>query len=1039
MAKGKKHTKRAIRLFKISRELNVSKDRILEYLEDEGHELQGSGLNAKVSPGAYADILEAFSEDKEAVERHKERVRELRGEEADTEEAEADEAVGASSEDGQAAEETVDEETPGEMPGGDGVSGEVADQRSAVEEASEGSVAEETTAEAVGADDDEQVEDEDVPEGTVEPAAEGSVEGDEPVDSEAETVEADASDRTDTPAEEPSTAEEADGEKAAEEDVLRADRYRLDGPNVIGSVDEEDQEEEEIIEAPAADAAASAEADVEEAETDTETTQEAEDGDESLTPVATVDAEDLEIETIEAEEGGDEDDEEPEVLTARRYRGSGPKVVGSVDLKEQEQKRQRKRKRRRKSKVGSTDEGEVSIDEEQVKKAKKQQQKAKKEEDKKKKPRKRKRKKRKRKRKRDSGVDEDQIEQNIQETRERMKQGGARDRRRERRQQRRERHAERRRKREEKQQEEENVLELTEFVSAKELANLMEVEITDVIQTCMELGMMVSINQRLDADTITLIADEYGYEIDFISEQDYADVEIEQDSPEDLEPRAPVVTVMGHVDHGKTSLLDLIRRTNVVAGESGGITQHIGAYEVELDDDRAITFLDTPGHEAFTAMRARGAQVTDVVVLVVAADDAVMPQTIEAINHAQAAEVPIVVAINKMDKPEADAQRVMQQLADHNVLVEEYGGKVQASKVSAMTGDGVDDLLEKILLQAELLELQANPNREAVGTVVESRLEKGRGNVATVLVQNGTLRIGDTFVAGATSGRVRAMFDERDNSVEEAPPSTPVLVLGFDDSPDVGDQFVAMEEEAEAREIAQKRQQIKREQRLRQKRHVTLDEIGRRLALGDFQELNLVVKADVSGSVQALADALLELSTEEVQVNIIHSGVGAITESDVLLASASDAVIIGFQVRPMPGVRKLAEREEIDIRTYSVIYDAVEEVRVALEGLLAPEKSEEVNGVAEVREIFKVPKVGTVGGAYVLEGKIMRNDKIRVIRDGVVIYDGEISSLKRFQEDVKEVATGYECGISIDGYNDLKVEDHLEAYEVVETKRTLNV
>ncbi len=551
--------------------------------------------------------------------------------------------------------------------------------------------------------------------------------------------------------------------------------------------------------------------------------------------------------------------------------------------------------------------------------------------------------------------------------------------------------------------------------------------------------MMVSINQRLDADTISFVADEYDYDVEFITEFGTDDIVLKEDSPEDLKPRAPIVTVMGHVDHGKTSLLDHIRKANVVAGEAGGITQHIGAYRVEVDEGREITFLDTPGHEAFTAMRARGAKVTDVVILVVAADDAVMPQTIEAINHARAAEVPIIVAINKIDKANANPERVMQQLADQNVLIEQYGGKVQHALVSAIAGTGVDDLLEKVLLEAELLEVTANPDRNADGVVIESRLEKGRGNVATVLVRNGTMRIGDPFIAGIHSGRVRAMFDERDNRITEAGPSQPALVLGFDGAPEAGDQFVVLDDEKEAKEISAKRQQIHREQALRQKKHITLDEIGRRLALGDFQELNLIIKADVGGSVEALSDALQKLSTDEVALSIIHSGVGAINESDVMLASASDAVIIGFQVRPVPGARQLAEREEIDIRLYSVIYDAIEDVHDALEGLLSPAEKEITLGTAEVRDIFKVPKVGTVAGCYVIEGKIRRNDDIRVIRDGVVIYDGDISSLKRFKDDVREVQNGYECGISVENFNDIKVGDHLEGYEVVEEKRTLEV
>jgi translation initiation factor IF-2 len=565
--------------------------------------------------------------------------------------------------------------------------------------------------------------------------------------------------------------------------------------------------------------------------------------------------------------------------------------------------------------------------------------------------------------------------------------------------------------------------------------------VKEVIGMLFEAGMMVSINQRLDRETVEFVADEYDMEVEFIDEFSGSALQIREDDPEDLEPRAPVVTVMGHVDHGKTSLLDYIRNANVVAGEEGGITQHIGAHYVELTDfdDAAVTFLDTPGHEAFTAMRARGAKATDIVILVVAADDSVMPQTIEAINHAQAADVPIVVAINKMDLPEADPQRVMAELAEHNVLVEQYGGNVQVAEVSAETGQGVDDLMEKVVLQSEIMELKANPDREADGVIIESRLEKGRGNVITVLVQNGTLEVGDPFVAGIYSGRVRAMFDERDQRVDEVKPAHPALVLGCNGSPEVGDQFAVLEDESEARDIAQERQRIHREQELRRKSQVSLDQVSRRMAAGDFQELNLIVKADVGGSVEALSDALLKLKTDEVAVNIIHSGVGAITESDVMLARASEAVIIGFQVRPTSGARTAAEREEVDIRTYSIIYDAIEDVHDALEGLLSPEEREETKGRAEVREIFKVPSVGTVAGCYVTDGTISRNHKVRLVRDGVVVYEGEIESLKRFKEDVKEVQSGYECGIGIANFNDVKVGDEIEAYVVIEEKRTLEV
>jgi len=584
----------------------------------------------------------------------------------------------------------------------------------------------------------------------------------------------------------------------------------------------------------------------------------------------------------------------------------------------------------------------------------------------------------------------------------------------------------------------ERKLRVVEYVSANELANMMDVSVTEVISTCLELGLMVSINQRLEADTIQLIAEEFGVEIEFVTDVASDEITLQDDDEADLLPRAPVVTIMGHVDHGKTSLLDYIRRTNVVKSEAGGITQHIGAYSVTLPTGQMITFLDTPGHEAFTAMRARGAQVTDLVVLIVAADDGVMPQTIEAINHAHAAGVPLIIAVNKIDKDGANPQRVLQELTQYNVVVEAYGGNVQHSEISAKKGINIDGLLQQIVDEAELLDLKANPNRNANGTIVESRIDKGRGIVATVLVQRGTLKVGDVFVAGAYTGKVRAMFDEVEKRVKTAGPSKPALIVGFNGPPDVGDRFVVLDDEREAKEIANKRQQIAREQSMRQKKHLTLDEIGRRLALGDFKELNLIIKADVGGSVQALTDSLLKLSTEEVQVRVIHSAVGAVTESDVLLASTSDAVIIGFQVRPAsPQVRRVMEQEQIDFRTYSVIYDAIEDVRDALEGLLSPELSDKTLGTAQVREVFHVPKVGSIAGCMVIEGKIQRKDAVRLVRDGVVIWSGKLASLRRFKDPVNEVSSGYECGIGLEGGQDIKVGDMIETYEVVSTKRRL--
>ena len=588
--------------------------------------------------------------------------------------------------------------------------------------------------------------------------------------------------------------------------------------------------------------------------------------------------------------------------------------------------------------------------------------------------------------------------------------------------------------------EEQKVLKVTEFVTANELANMMDVPVTKIIASCMSLGMFVSINQRLDAEAIQLIADEFGYSIKFVS----ADVvealneEEVEDREEDLQPRSPIVTVMGHVDHGKTSLLDYIRNANVIAGEAGGITQHIGAYEVQLPESgKKITFLDTPGHEAFTAMRARGAKMTDIAIIVIACDDKIMPQTVEAINHAQAAGVPIVFALNKIDRPAADPDRIKSELANMNLLVEDWGGKIQSQEISAKKGTNVDLLLEKVLLEAEMLELKGNPNKRAKGTVIESSLDKGRGYVAKILVQDGTIRQGDVVLAGATYGRVKAMYNERNKLLKEAGPSAPVLLLGLNGAPQAGDTFNVMQSEKDAKDLSNKRTQLQREQGLRTQKHITLDEIGRRIAIGDFKQLDLIVKADVDGSVEALSDSLLKLSTPEVQVNVIHKSVGQITESDVLLATASNAIIIGFQVRPSVGARKLAEQEQIDIRLYSIIYTAINELKDAIEGMLSPEIQEKIVANLEVRETFKISKVGTIAGCMCLDGKIARSTKVRIIRDGIVVYTGKLASLKRFKDDVKEVVMGQDCGLNIENFNDIKVGDIIEGYEELEIKRTL--
>ncbi|WP_138432271.1 translation initiation factor IF-2 [Winogradskyella algicola] len=632
---------------------------------------------------------------------------------------------------------------------------------------------------------------------------------------------------------------------------------------------------------------------------------------------------------------------------------------------------------------------------------------------------------------------EEEVQKQVRETLEKLQGKSSKGRGAKNRREKRDRHREQSEKELQAEAAESKILKVTEFVTVSEVATMMDVGVTQVISACMSLGMMVTMNQRLDAETLSIVAEEFGYEVEFVTADIEESIETVEDDPKDLKPRAPIVTVMGHVDHGKTSLLDYIREENVIAGESGGITQHIGAYGVQLESGQKIAFLDTPGHEAFTAMRARGAQVTDIAIIVVAADDAIMPQTKEAISHAQAAGVPIVFAINKIDKPDANPDKVKEGLANMNLLVEDWGGKIQSHDISAKFGTGVKELLEKVLLEAELLELKANPNKPASGTVVEAYLDKGRGYVSTILVQAGTLKVGDYVLAGKNSGKVKAMHDERGNDIEAAGPSTPVSILGLDGAPQAGDKFNVFEDEREAKQIAAKRTQLQREQSVRTQRHITLDEIGRRIALGDFQELNIILKGDVDGSVEALTDSFQKLSTEEIQVNIIHKGVGAITESDVLLASASDAIIVGFNVRPVGNARTIADKEEIDIRTYSIIYDAINDLKDAMEGMLSPELKEEVTGTAEIRETFKISKIGTIAGCMVTNGKIYRNSGIRLIRDGVVVYTGELASLKRFKDDVKEVSKGYDCGMQIKGYNDIYEGDIIEAFQEVEVKKKL--
>lgn len=1014
MAKGSKPKK----LFKVSKEYNVTTTSIVETLSENGFEVEDR-INANITPEMLDVLDQAYGEDKEKSQQHErsreeyqERRTEMRSRQgekvtlepdpldpiddlepedddaSDSEETVAPEAGLEPKEEDSSEEKKEKKETPAPE----------ADLEPAEEKSSEGKKEEKAEKPAEPSDEDEAVDSEQ--ETSDEKAEDKSEEESEKKEAEEKTAAKAPKSKSDE------KKEEADEEESEEEDDDSDDSdEEVDDDSDDDSDDQEHHSDEDEDE------------DEEDDPDEDESDEDDEDEDE--------DSDDDDDESDSDEEDEDDSDGEKKTIRANRSKLRGTRVLGKMKVPSEDKGKKGKKK---KSKKDDKD------DDSKPRKKRKRRIKRSKSDDK----NKSKGSKRSSRRK---SVDEEDVEKKMKETMQIMQGSGAAGKKRSK---------IRRRKREEMEAEREEeealkeleaeILEVTEFITVSDLAELLDVNVNKVITTCMNLGMMVSINQRLEASTIELVVDEFGKEAKFVDAEEMMEepIEEEDDDPEDLEPRAPVVTIMGHVDHGKTSLLDYIRKTKVASGEAGGITQHIGAYAVKTDDGRQVSFLDTPGHEAFTAMRARGAQATDIVILVVAADDSVMPQTIEAINHAQAAGVPIVVAINKMDKDGANPQRIRQQLTEHNVIVEDYGGSVQVGEVSAHTGQGIDELLEKVLIEAELLELKANPNRNASGTVVEARKDKGKGVVATVLVQRGTLKIGDAFVAGQYFGRVRSMENELGERTQEAGPSTPVAITGFDGVPQAGDKLISMEDERRAKDIAQERQQIKREQSMRMVKHMTLDDLSRRLALGEVSELNIIIKGDVDGSIEAISGSLQKLSNEEVAVKIIHTGVGAITESDVLLASASDAIIIGFQVRPTNNARKLSEQEEIDIRLFSVIYDAVDEVRDALEGLLSPEVKESILGNVEVRDIFKVPNVGTVAGCYVTDGKVNRNNKIRLIRDGIVIYEGEIDSLKRFKDDVKEVASGYECGLSIKGYNDIKVGDVVESFELVETKRTLS-
>ncbi|MAU16217.1 MAG: translation initiation factor IF-2 [Muricauda sp.] len=818
--------------------------------------------------------------------------------------------------------------------------------------------------------------------------------------------------------------------KEAEQQVIKA-KAELSGPKTVGKIDL-DKKPGQPKEEPKKEAPKKEEAPKVELVEPQEEEKPKEKAPEKEKPEAK-EAKEVEVKEVEAKEESKEtaEESEPGTIKTRYQKLSGPKITGDkIDLSQFKKPAKKKKEEPQKSKGGPSDGAERKKRRRRIVKngpqsaggrnarggagRKGQRSTAPKVE-----------------------PTEEEVQKQVRETLEKLQGKSSKGKGAKYRREKRDQHRQQTEKDLEKQEMESKILKVTEFVTVNELATMMNVPTTQIISACMSLGIMVTLNQRLDAETLSIVADEFGYEVEFVTAEIEETIEEVEDAPEDLKPRAPIVTVMGHVDHGKTSLLDYVRQENVIAGESGGITQHIGAYSVALEDGQKITFLDTPGHEAFTAMRARGAQVTDIAIIVIAADDDIMPQTKEAISHAQAAGVPIVFAINKVDKPTANPDKIKEGLASMNLLVEDWGGKVQSQDISAKTGQGVHELLEKVLLEAELLELKANPNRLAMGTVVEAFLDKGRGYVATILVQAGTLNIGDYVLAGTCSGKVKAMHDERGNNIESAGPSTPISILGLDGAPQAGDRFHVLEDEREAKQIAAKRAQLLREQSVRTQRHITLDEIGRRIALGDFQELNIILKGDVDGSVEALTDSFQKLSTDEIQVNIIHKGVGAITESDVLLASASDAIIIGFNVRPMGNARSIADKEEIDIRTYSIIYDAINDLKDAMEGMLSPVMKEEVTGNAEIRETFKISKIGTIAGCMVTSGKIFRNSRIRLIRDGVVVYTGELASLKRFKDDVKEVSKGYDCGLQIKNYNDIRIGDIVEAFQEVAVKKKL--
>ncbi len=996
MVKGKKTN----RLSKVAREFNVGISTIVEFLHKKGYEVE-SNPNTKVPPELYDILHEEYSSDISAKKESEQlNLSRLRGNK---------EAISINDID---EEEVLEEETDTED------TSESSEDEILIKDVSSSSKSKPASEEEEKEEEEEEKKEEEVKEEKKEEKVKilGKIDLDKPKEKKKEEKE-------------PAKEKEKEQEKEASKEKEKQTEEEKENLKVVGKIDLENINQKTRPEKKKKKA-------VEEEPKKKEKAQEKEKA-KAEERAAKEKAEEKKTAKQAPQKPKEEAEEEkePEVYKSQVKKLSGPTVVGKIDLPKEKEKKEekkkpvassddkngKKKKRRRISKEKTEGSGEKPGQKPAPHKKKDGGPKGKK----------------RKKRPVRPEISEEDVQKQIKDTLARLtskgKSKGAKHRR-----EKRDAISQKREEEIKKQEEEKKVLKVTEFVSVNELASMMDVPPTEVISTCMNLGLMVSINQRLDAETMALVADEFNYKVEFISVDLQESINIEEDDEGDLQPRPPIVTVMGHVDHGKTSLLDHIRSANVIAGEAGGITQHIGAYSVHLDNGSQITFLDTPGHEAFTAMRARGAQVTDVAIIVVAADDNVMPQTVEAINHASAAGVPIVFAINKIDKPGANPEKIKEELANMNYLVEDWGGKYQSQDISAKKGQNIDELLEKVLLEAELLDLKANPDKKAVGTVVESELDKGRGYISTVLIEAGTLHIGDIMLAGSYFGHVKAMYNERGARIEEAGPSTPVQILGLNGAPQAGDKFNLMESDKEAKEIANKREQLQREQSMRTQKHITLDEIGRRIAIGNFQEINIVVKGDVDGSIEALSDSLIKLSTEEIQVNIIHKGVGQISETDVLLAAASNAIIIGFQVRPSVNARKLAEKEEIDIRLYSIIYDAINNLKDAMEGMLSPDIKEDIIGTAEILDTFKIKKVGTVAGCMVREGKIQRDAKVRVIREGIVIYTGELGSLKRFKDDAKEAVTGQECGLNIENFNDIKVGDMVEAFKEIEIKKKLS-